>query len=71
MQGPGSRTERVQTAASMAKGRTTPLVKGMWEGRIAALVAWTAVYSAKAPSAGRPVAKAVECLSKYVRLIDL
>lgn len=64
MQGPDSRTESAQTAASMANGRTTPEVNGMWEGRMAALSAWTAVYRAKAPSAGRLVAKAVECLRR-------
>jgi len=58
--GPGSWTHSPQTAASIAKGKTAPSVNGMWSGKIAALSAWTTVYKAKAPSAGRMVAKAVE-----------
>jgi hypothetical protein len=40
---PGSLRERAQTAASTANGTTTPSVKEMASGRIAALLAGTTV----------------------------
>jgi hypothetical protein len=59
---PGSLRESAQTAASRAKGTTTPSVKEMASGSIAALLAGITVYSAKAPSWGRPLAKLMACL---------
>lgn len=43
---PGCLRESVQTAASKANGTTTPSVKEMASGRMAALLAGTTVYRA-------------------------
>ena len=59
---PGSVTESAHTAASKAKGTTTPSVNEMASGRMAALFAGTTVYRAYAPSCGRPVTKLMVCL---------
>ena len=46
MHGPGSFKLKAQTAASNAKGTTTPSVKRIVSGRIAALLAGTTEYNA-------------------------
>src|SRR4051794_38448714 len=68
--GPGCLTGRAHTAASRAKGTTTPSVKGMVEGRMAALSAGTTVYRAKAPSWGRPLVRLMACLCVMLMLED-
>lgn len=59
---PGTFRESVQTAASNANGTTTPSVKEMVSGRMAALLAGITVYRAKAPSWGRPLTRLIACL---------
>lgn len=59
---PGTLRESTQTAASKANGTTTPSVKEMISGRMAALSAVIIVYRAKAPSWGRPLTRLVVCL---------
>jgi hypothetical protein len=70
MHGPGSLTERTHTAASNANGTTTPSVKEMEAGRMAALLAGTVVYNAFPPSCGRPLTRLTVCLGLSALLHD-